>query len=95
VTNIESASYIDSKKNLYIFVFIGARGETRTRTCVSKTDFKSVFMQNYEILCNNKGSLINALVSKLLHRIAAVCNALGTNLGQGITQGQGWPKPCL
>ena len=38
--------YKDSKKDLYIFVFIGARGETRTRTCVSKTDFKTVVGAN-------------------------------------------------
>ncbi len=38
--------YKDSTKDLYIIVFIGALGETRTRTCVSKTDFKSVASTN-------------------------------------------------
>ena len=34
MTNIESPSYKDLKKNLYIFVFIAVRGETRTRTSI-------------------------------------------------------------
>ncbi len=38
--------YKDSKKDLYIFVFIGARGETRTLTSFRKTDFKSVASTN-------------------------------------------------